>query len=117
MGITLLRKPSIEPRALNLFLKPGREQDFLRLWSEILGNSYTLYTKEQVLAQQLFGPGPNHPMLKDMLGDYLAVTNTPLTLFPNPSYSKFMKATHGGMTSEELTVPLIIWESKEKNVD
>ena len=114
---TLLRKPSIEPRALNLFLKPGREQDFLRLWSEILGNSYTLYTKAQVLTQQLFGPGPNHPMLEDMLGDYLAVANTPLTLFPNPSYMKFMKATHGGMTSEELTVPLIIWESKEKNVD
>lgn len=114
---TLLHKPSIEPRALNLFLKPGREQDFLRLWSEILGNSYTLYTKAQVLTQQLFGPGPNHPMLEDMLGDYLAVANTPLTLFPNPSYMKFMKATHGGMTSEELTVPLIIWESKEKTVD
>ena len=108
---TLLRKPSIEPRALNLFLKPGREQAFLWHWHEIMGDSYTLYTKEQVLAQQFFGPAPNHPMLEDMLGDYLAVTNTPLTLFPNPSYMKFMKATHGGMTPEELTVPLIIWES------
>lgn len=112
---TLLRKPSIEPRALNLFLKPGREQDFLRLWSEILGNSYALYTREQVLAQQLFGPGPNHPMLENMLGDYLAVANTSLTLFPNPSYMKFMKATHGGMTPDELTVPLIVWKSNAKN--
>ena len=107
---TLVRKPSIEPRALNLFLKPGREQDFPRLWKQAVGNSYTLYTKTQVLEQQLFGPGPNHPMLEEMLGDYLAVANTSLTLFPNPSYLKFMKATHGGMTPEELTVPLIVWQ-------
>lgn len=106
---TLLRKPSIEPRALNLFLKPGREQDFLTLWKQTVGNSYTLYTKAQILDQSLFGPGQNHSMLEEMLGDYLAVANTPLTLFPNPSYLKFMKATHGGMTAEELTVPLIVW--------
>ena len=108
---TLLRKPSIEPRVLNLFLKPGREQDFLTLWKQTVGNSYMLYTKAQILDQSLFGPGPNHPILEEMLGDYLAVANTSLTLFPNPSYLKFMKATHGGMTAEELTVPLIIWNS------
>lgn len=111
---TLLRKPSIEPRALNLFLKPGREQDFLKLWKEIAGDSYVLYPKEVVLEQELFGPGPNHPMLESMLGDYLAVAATPLTMFPNPSYMKSMIATHGGMTSDELTVPLIIWESSVK---
>ena len=114
---TLLRKPSIEPRALNLFLKPGREQDFLRFWGEIIGDSYTLYTKAQVLEHGLFGPRPYHPMLQEILGDYLAVANTPMTMFPNHSYMKFMKATHVCMTPEELTVPLIIWESKEKIFD
>ena len=82
------------------------------LWCrQTVGNSYTLYTKALILDQGLFGPGQNHPMLAEMLGDYLAVANTSLTLFPNPSYLKFMKATHGGMTAEELTVPLIIWNS------
>lgn len=108
---TLLRKPSIEPRALNLFVKPGREGDFLTLWKQTVGDSYTLYTRKQVLEKDLFGPRPHHPMLEEMLGDYLAVANTPLTLFPNPSYLKFMKATHGGMTAEELTVPMILWNS------
>ena len=111
---TLLRKPSIEPRALNLFLKPGKEAEFLRLWKATMGDSYDLYTKEQVLSQELFGPSPNHGMLEQMLGDYLAVARTPLTLFPNPSYLKFMKATHGGMTPEELTVPLILWNGMEE---
>lgn len=109
---TLLRKPSIEPRAMNLFLKPGRQEEFLRLWKEILGESYALYSREEVLARQLFGPGPNHPMLAAMLGDFLAVAVTQRTLFPNPSYLKSMKATHGGMTPEELTVPLVIWRSR-----
>lgn len=110
---TLIRKPSIEPRALNLFVKPGHEQQFLKQWKEAMGDSYILYTKAQILEQQLFGPVPNHHMLEDMLGHYLAVACTPLTLFPNPSYLKFMKATHGGMTSDELTVPLIVWNSLE----
>ena len=109
---TLLRKPSIEPRAMNLFLKPGRQAEFLRLWREILGEGYVLYSREEVLTRQLFGPGPNHPMLESMLGDYLAVAVTRRTLFPNPSYLKSMKATHGGLTPEELTVPLIIWSSE-----
>lgn len=109
---TLLRKPSIEPRAMNLFLKPGREADFLRLWQEVMGDSYTLYPKQAVLDAQLFGPGPEHPMLKSMLGDYLAVACTPKTLFPNPSYMRSMVATHGGMTAEELTVPLVVWRSR-----
>lgn len=108
---TLLRKPSIEPRAMNLFLKPGREGDFLRLWREVMGDSYTLYSRKEVLSGQLFGPEPNHPMLESMLGDYLAVARTPLTLFPNPSYLHSMVATHGGMTADELTVPLVVWRS------
>lgn len=108
---TLLRAPSIEPRALNLFIKSGQEDTFLRLFSQTVGDSYTLYKKEEVLDHNLFGPGPHHPKLPEMLGDYLAVATTPLTLFPNRSYLTFMKATHGGMTPDELTVPLITWTS------
>ncbi len=108
---TLLLPPSIEPRALNLFIKPGENARFLKLFSEAFKDSYRLYSRNEVLSQQLFGPGPAHPMLSRMLGDYLAVALTPLTLFPNRSYLSFMKATHGGMTSSELTVPLMAWRS------
>ena len=109
---TLLRKPSIEPRALNLFLKPGREGDFLRLWQAVMGSSYRLYSRQAVLDCRLFGPEPEHPMLESMLGDFLAVARTCKTLFPNPSYLRSMVATHGGMTEDELTVPLVIWQSR-----
>ena len=108
---TLARQPSIEPRAMNLFLKPGRQEDFLRHWQAAMGDSYTLYTHQQVLDKALFGPGPNHPMLEAMVGDYLAVARTPLTLFPNRGYRDAMVATHGGLTPQELSVPLIVWKS------
>lgn len=109
---TLVRPPSIEPRALNLFIKPGKDALFLRLFSETVGDAYTLYSRREVLERQLFGPGPGHPMLSAMLGDYLAVASTPFTLFPNRSYLSFMKATHGGMTPGELTVPLMAWRTR-----
>ncbi|MGN0293158.1 MAG: alkaline phosphatase family protein [Lachnospiraceae bacterium] len=105
----LLRKPSIEPRALNLFLKENRRDEFLLRWKETIGDAYTLYTRRQALEQHLFGPEPVHPRLEEMLGDYIAIAKTPLTLFPNRSYLNFMKATHGGMTPQELTVPFIYW--------
>ena len=108
---TLARQPSIEPRAMNLFLKPGRQEDFLRHWQAAMGDSYTLYTHQQVLDKALFGPGPNHPMLEAMVGDYLAVARTPLTMFPNRGYRDAMVATHGGLTPQELSVPLIVWKS------
>ena len=76
-----------------------------------MGDSYTLYTHQQVLDKALFGPGPNHPMLEAMVGDYLAVARTPLTLFPNRGYRDAMAATHGGLTPQELSVPLVVWKS------
>ena len=108
---TLVRPPSIEPRALNFVLRPGTEEAFLQSFTRFTENTYTLYTKKEALSRNLFGPGPAHPQLTGMLGDYLAVATTPLTLFPNRSYMNSMIATHGGMTPEELTVPFICWRS------
>ena len=107
LAATLLRGPSIEPRAMNLFVKSERRPDFLSLWQEAVGDAYRLYSHEQVLEEELFGPGPVHPLLNDMLGDYLAVAQTELTMFPTRSYLRSMTAAHGGMTPQELTVPLI----------
>ena len=104
--------PSIEPRAMNLFIKPEYLEKFCSLFHKITKNTYHLYSKQEVLKNALFGPPPVHPLLKEMLGDYLAVAQTPLTLFPNRSYLDSMVATHGGLTTDELLVPLIIFESE-----
>lgn len=108
---TLETPPSIEPRALNLFVKSGRYGDFLKLFQAVVGDTYTVYTRDEVCAAGLFGPPPEHDRFRSMLGDYLAVAHTKRSLFPNRDYMRSMVAAHGGMTPSELTVPLIIVES------
>lgn len=104
---TLRLPPSIEPRALNCFVKPGQDAAFLQALYQAVGDAYTVYPRAEVLRTALFGPGLEHPRFRTMVGDYLAVARTPLTLFPTRQYQASMCAGHGGMTSEELTVPLI----------
>lgn len=107
----LIRKPSIEPRAMNLFVKEEYKKDFVNEFNRVTQNTCLLYTKEEVLKRQFFGPAPYHPLFERMLGDYLAVAQTPLTLFPTRKYMNSMVATHGGGMDEEKSVPFIIWES------
>ena len=45
-----------------------------------------------------------------MIGDYLAVAITDLTIFNNREKAKHFKSVHAGYTVEELTVPLIVVE-------
>lgn len=111
LAAALVRPPSIEPRAMNLFVKPEYRADFPALWQEAAGDAYQLYTHAQVLKAGLFGPGPAHLLLEEMLGDYLAVARTELTMFPTRTYLQSMVATHGGMTPQELTVPLIAFRT------
>lgn len=108
---TLIRRPSIEPRAMNLFVKPECHETFLRLWEEIIGDAYCLYSHGQVIKDGIFGPCPAHPLLDRMIGDYLAVAKTKLTLFPTRTYLQSMVAAHGGMTPQELTVPFISFKT------
>lgn len=111
LASTLVRPPSIEPRALNLFVKPTLEEDFRTQFAHATQGTYRLYTRQQALTESLFGPGPYHPRLGSMLGDYIAVAQTPLTLFPNRHYLESMVAGHGGGMAEEMSVPFIAWRT------
>lgn len=104
--------PSIEPRAMNLLVREGCREKFCERFVQITRGSYRIYTRDEVLHNEMFGPMPFHPLFKQMLGDYLAVAQTKLTLFPTRKYMRSMVAAHGGMTPQELTVPLIVLRSQ-----
>lgn len=106
--------PSVEPRAMNLFVKKGMEKEFCSSFYNITKGTYHLYSRQEVLRMMLFGPKPYHPFFEEMLGDYLAVAQTPLTLFPTRSYMESMVAAHGGMTPQELTAPFLVWQGTKK---
>lgn len=106
----LLRLPSIEPRALNFFIKPGMEERFVSEFNRRFSDKFLLLTKEEVLERKLFGEGAEHPAFRDMLGDYLAVATGDLCIYNTRDEADFFIGAHAGLTAEEMTIPLILVE-------
>ena len=104
----LSRAPSIETRAMSLFIKDGMHTQFVCAFTEHFGDIYTLYPREAVLARHFFGGGNIHPRTPDFIGDFLAVASGNISIDPaeTPDAHPF-RAAHGGMTEEERFVPLI----------
>ena len=100
----LVRMPSMELRAANLFVKKGMEKQLEAAFAKHFPEDFLLLSKEEVLKQQLLGTGENHPMLDSMLGDYLAIGTGDIGIAHNaPEHN----GNHAGITPEEMTIPLI----------
>ena len=106
----LLRLPSIEPRALNLFVKKEKREQFEEEFHKEFGDKFLLLTKEQVLKENLFGTGAEHKFLREMLGDYLAIAAGDLSIYNSKEEAEFYIGVHAGLTEEEMIIPLIVIE-------
>ena len=102
----LLRNTSIEPRAVNFFIKPDKKEQFEILFNKYFGNDFDLYLVEDVIESKLFGDGKENEIFRDALGDYLAIAKTNKTLLYKGS--KMLKSQHAGYTDDEILVPLIV---------
>ncbi|MCG8572365.1 MAG: alkaline phosphatase family protein [Spirochaetes bacterium] len=105
---SLILPPIFEPRFLTLFIKPHRMDQFK---GEILKyqNDFVILSREEVLDQNLLGSGTPHPRVDDFIGDYLLIGNSDkgISTYPPSKSSAFPVAMHGGLTDEEMLVPLI----------
>ncbi len=104
----LLRMPSIEPRALNFYVKEGMQERFRTAFSEHFGQDFLLLTHQQVLEQKLFGEKTPHPDFDAMLGDFLAIGIGNISLFCTREEADAIIGAHAGLCAEEMTIPLII---------
>jgi hypothetical protein len=100
----LLRQPSIEPRALNLFASPGQTENLKNAFMAEFGDKFIVYYKEEVKKMRLFGPGSDGEHFGKMLGDLLAVAVGDLTIFND---TRSITGVHAGLTADEMLVPLI----------
>ena len=108
----LERLPSIEPRSINMFVKEEYKESFPSLFKETFGEKFWLLPKSEVLERKLFGPGTEHPLFRDMIGDYLAVSISDVSLFNTHVEAVLMPGGHAGLTKEELEIPLIVIEKE-----
>ena len=106
----LVRLPSIEARALNLFVKEGMDEKFRKCFNEAFGEDFILLSKQEVYDMELFGPGTRHKNVDGMIGDYVAVSITDLTVFNTRYEADNFKGVHAGYTEDEMVIPFIAVE-------
>ncbi|MDD3338679.1 MAG: alkaline phosphatase family protein [Lachnospiraceae bacterium] len=107
----LIRMPSIEPRALNFFVKADRKDQFKNEFKKEFGNKFILWDKEKVIKEKIFGDGSPHSAFPDMIGDYLAIAVDDLSIYNTVAEAKYFKGAHAGLTEDEMIIPLIIVET------
>jgi hypothetical protein len=109
----LKRTTSIEPRAVNFFIKDDKMDEFRDLFNKYFGNYFDLYDREDVINSKLFGDGLENEVFRDILGDYLAIAKSNKTLLHGGSAA--LKSQHAGYTDDEIYVPLIVIDTDNIN--
>ena len=109
---TLATLPSGDARMVQCFVRPARAKDFLRLTraAPLRGNSVCVPLSE-ILRSGLLGPGKPHPALNNRLGDYTLFAAPGYAFLYPPALSTYTRAkrgNHGGLSAEELDVPLFV---------
>jgi len=109
----LVRQPCIEKRAMSFYVKPEYMETFPKEFVKEFGTNYVLFTKEEALRNNLFGPGRSHENLTG-IGDFVAVAFTDRTLVWDKDDHQF-RSHHAGLNQKELRIPFICYENKPKH--
>lgn len=111
----MLERPcSIEPRAISFFVKDECKTAFAEEFKKYFGQDYILFTKEEALEKELFGPGEANRNLTG-IGDFIAASISPRTILWSKKDKQF-KSHHAGLRKEEMRIPLIWYGKKAKSV-
>ena len=104
----LKRGLSLEPRAVNFFVKEEKKQQFEEEFRKNFGDTFLLFTKKEVREKQLFGPGKEGAAFDGMLGDYLAVAVSDLSIYSHKKEADFFIGVHAGLLEDEMVIPLLL---------
>ena len=103
-------------RCANLYVKRGREREFEKLTKKYFGDKFILFSRKEVLEKGLLGVGKPHVELDNTLGDYLLCATGDCNLVSSSLYgqpSAQPLGIHGGLTLDEMRVPLIIYGDRD----
>jgi len=98
--------PAGESRLAFAFLRPGREQRFLKGVEQAWPGRLRVYPSEQAVAAGLFGPSGMHPRLPDRVGDVILAAQGDTSLWW-ANKENVLLGRHGGLTRTEMLVPLV----------
>jgi hypothetical protein len=106
----LLVPPTGEPRTPVLHVRSGHDAAFRQMFVERYGEDFLLVPTETVEEHGLFGPIPLGAVMRARLGDYVAIARgaAALEYVPSGGQSPGFVGFHGGLTGEEMRVPLFV---------
>ena len=105
----MLEHPStIEARAASFHVKPEYLSAFPDAFRNAFGESFLLLEREGFIREYL-GDGPVRPQVYDFVGDYMALA-TDLDSICHRHTDYKLTGMHGGLTEQEMLVPLIAYK-------
>jgi len=104
---SLLLPPAGEPRAAYLYVRPGQAEVAQAYVAEHLADRFVVVETERALAAGLFGPGEAAPEVRARLGDVLLLARDGVRLEAKEK-KVAIHGHHGGLTAEEMLVPLLM---------
>ena len=104
----LVLPPVGEPRASYLFVREGRRRAVADRIVGEYGEGLVCLESQEALARGVFGRGNVHSAVADRIGDLVVVsTGRKALYYPYPD-SAMLRGMHGGLTQEEMLVPLLV---------
>jgi hypothetical protein len=101
-----------EPRTAYAYVSPARSRSFVDYVQSELSGSASCVESEVLIERGFFGPGTDHPRLRDRIGDFALLMRDGYAIqdtLPGEEPPALI-GMHGGSSSAELEVPLIIAE-------
>lgn len=111
---TFVRPPALEARFVTFFINHSQCDVFKKLFHKYFNEDFVLFTKDDFLSSGILGLGNMHEIVPSMIGDFVAISIQNKSLRYSTGESEFspLKADHAGFSKDELTVPLIVLETK-----
>lgn len=109
LAATLLLPLCGEPRVAYCYIRHGAEKKFLDYIEGYLNHACVVKRSSELIATDYFGEGVKHPDLHRRVGDYVLLMKDNYVLkdrlFGETPFAHV--GVHGGLTSAEMTVPLV----------
>lgn len=102
----LKRDVSMEPRAVNFFVKEDKKDLFVKFFNKYFSSYFDLFSMDDVIKSKLFGDGDENEIFRDELGDFLAIAKSDKALISNGDEP--LVSHHAGYTEDEILIPLIV---------
>lgn len=112
----LLLPPVGDPRAAYLFLRRGKDGLVTRFFAEFFPEDFEVLTPEEGIRRKLWGFEELKPEIRALLGDLVVISKRrKFVLWPTEEFK--LRGLHGGLTPDELFVPLLVCCVKKGGMD